>query len=558
MCAALAAARHGARVVLMQDRPVFGGNASSEIRMWIRGAHGQNNRETGIIEELELENLYRNPGANYTIWDSVLFGAVRFQENLTSLLNCTCCDVAMQGTRIASVKGWQLTTETWHTVQAELFLDCSGDSVLAPLTGAPFRIGREARDEFNESIEPEMADAKTMGLSCLIQARDTGVPQAFTPPVWAHRYPTEESFPHRDHDLSNWNTNFWWLELGGEHDSIHDTEMLRDELLKIAFGVWDHIKNHGNHGAETWALEWVGFVPGKRESRRYVGDHIVTQNDVRSEGRFDDLVAYGGWSMDDHHPAGFLYAGQPTIHHSAPSPFGLPYRALYSRTIDNLLFAGRNISATHAAMSATRVMGTCAILGQAAGTAAAIAARHALTPRGVYEHRLHELQQTLLADDCYLPWRVREITPRTRQARMSASSGNSEALRDGVDRPVGGDEHAWTAPVGSNVELAFDREISISGLRLVFDSDLNRSRRFGMNALYSRDMPTLAPPPSLVKAFTVSVRAADGTWGEIARVNDNFQRLVRVALQARATAVRVTTTASWGNAAVRVFALDCL
>ena len=153
MCAAIAAARHGAKVVLMHDRPVLGGNASSEIRMWICGAHGENNRETGIIEEIELENMYRNPNRNYSIWDSILYEKVRFEENITLLLNCSCNSLEMNGNRIKSVKGWQLTTETWHTVEADLFADCSGDSILAPLSGAEYRIGREAFAEFGELFD---------------------------------------------------------------------------------------------------------------------------------------------------------------------------------------------------------------------------------------------------------------------------------------------------------------------------------------------------------------------------------------------------------------------
>ena len=154
LCAAVAAARHGAKVVLMQERPMLGGNASSEIRMWICGAHGANNRETGILEEIMLENLYRNPALNFHIWDGILLEWARREENLTLLLNCTCTSCEMSGNRIASVTGWQMTTQTWRKVEAKLFADCSGDSVLAPLSGAKFRVGREARSEFDEDIEP--------------------------------------------------------------------------------------------------------------------------------------------------------------------------------------------------------------------------------------------------------------------------------------------------------------------------------------------------------------------------------------------------------------------
>ena len=311
-CAALAAARHGAAVVLMHDRPVLGGNASSECRVHICGAdrhnHVKNMRETGILEEVRLENLYRNPNRVFAIWDTVLYEKARFQDNLALLLNCSCNAAETEGSRIRSVSGWQLTTETTHRVEARIFIDCSGDGVLAPLSGALHRIGREARAEHGESIAPGEADSKTMGMTCLFQTREHDAPQPFTPPSWAYIFENEADLPYGARGHGWWRMGYWWVELGGEHDSIHDTEMLRDELLKIAYGVWDHIKNRGDHGAENWALEWLQFLPAKRESRRYIGDHVLTQNDIEAEGRFGDTVAYGGWSMDDHHPSGFWSA----------------------------------------------------------------------------------------------------------------------------------------------------------------------------------------------------------------------------------------------------------
>ena len=473
LCAAVAAARHGAKVALLQDRPVLGGNASSEIRMWISGASvaGPNLRETGIVEEIQLENFHRNPLANYSIWDTVLYETARLEPNLTLLLNCSINAAQMDGVRIQSVTGWQLTTETWHVVEAEYFADCSGDGILAPLTGAEFRLGREARSEFAEDIQPLVADRKTMGMSCLVQVREMEGPQPFIPPKWANKYVTDADLPHRGHRPPD---NFWWVEVGGENDSIHDTEELRDELLKIAYGVWDHIKNHGDHGADNLVLDWIGFLPGKRESRRFVGDHILTQNDVRAEGRFEDLVAFGGWPMDDHHPAGFHHSGEPTVYHPVPAPYGIPYRCLYSRNIDNLFFAGRNISVTHAALSSTRVMATCSLLGQAVGTAAAIAVREGLSPREVYEKRICELKQSLMEDDCYLPWNVRQVSELTQKSRLTASTGDPEPLRNGIDRPIGSTDNGWSGPTGSWIQYSFDGTKRLSEARLVFDSDLCR------------------------------------------------------------------------------------
>ncbi len=373
LCCGIAAARHGIRVVLIHDRPVLGGNASSEIRMWICGSHGKDNRETGIIEEIMLENFYQNTALKFPIWDSVLYEKAIAEENLTLLLNSSCLDCTMNGSSIESVKAWQSNAETFHIVRARYFADCSGDSVLSTLSGAKYMYGREAKSDFGETIPPDKADKKTMGMSCLFQIRETDHPVRFTPPKWAYKYESDADLPFKDHDRDN---NFWWIEVGGEWDCIHDTDRCRDELLKICYGVWDHMKNYGDHGVENWELEWIGFLPGKRESRRYVGKYIVTQNDVESGGRFEDAVAYGGWSMDDHFPQGFYYKdGHPTIYHPAPAPWGLPLRCMISENIENLCFAGRNISVTHAALSSSRVMATCAVLGQALGTAVSYAVR---------------------------------------------------------------------------------------------------------------------------------------------------------------------------------------
>ena len=252
--AAIAAARHGAHVVLMQDRPVLGGNASSEIRMWVSGAgtRVRNLQETGIMEEFLLENMHLNPDRNFSVWDSIFYGKVKAEKNIELMLNCACCAAECRDGRIESVTGFQLTTYTWRTVKAKIFIDCSGDSILAELADAEYMVGREAKSQFGEAFGLPEADRKTMGMSLMIQAHETDHPCPFTAPDWAYRYNTDEEMKFKPHEcLDKINTNFYWIELGGEADSIHDTETTRDELLKIAFGVWDHMKNRGNHGAEN-------------------------------------------------------------------------------------------------------------------------------------------------------------------------------------------------------------------------------------------------------------------------------------------------------------------
>jgi|GEM_PF-22831 len=552
--AAVCAARHGTKTVLIHERPMLGGNCSSEVRMWVCGARGANNRESGLVEEMMLDNLHRNPGGNWNIWDSVVYEKAAFEPNLTLLLNCSCNGAVMDGNRVKSVRAWQMTTQTWHIVEADLFADCSGDSILAPLTGAEHRVGREARSEFGEDIEPEKADRKTMGMSCLIQARQTDRPQEFTPPKWANVYESDDDLPNRGHSLAG-TQNFWWIELGGEQDSIHDTETVRDELLKVAFGIWDHIKNRGDHGAANWELSWVGFLPGKRESRRYVGDVIMNQKDVRAEGKFEDLVAYAGWTMDDHHPAGILYPGKPTIFHPAPSPFGIPYRSLYSRNVENLFCAGRNISVTHAALSATRVQGTCSTIGQAVGTAASIAAREHLSPRGVYEHKLSELQQALMDDDAYLPWHRRAVPVLSLVARLIASEGDPEPLRNGIDRPVGEDDNGWTGALGGWVAYEFGKPERLTQVRLVFDSDLNRTGH-NARALYTLADEPRAVPKTMVKSFRVEAKSGEGEWKTVAQVTDNHQRLVRVPLDVTATSIRLVPESTWGAENAHLFGFE--
>lgn len=562
ICAALAAARHGAQVVLMHDRPVLGGNASSECRVPICGADRAGQipylRETGILEELRLENLRRNPHREYSIWDMILYEKAQYQPNLTLLLNCSCLDAEMAGGEIRNVTGWQLTTETYHTVAAKIFADCSGDAVLAPLTGHPLRMGREARDEYGEPIAPEVADDCTMGMTCFVQAREHDSLQPFEPPSWAYRYDSVDQLPADEYgrfeiEHRAFGLGYWWVELGGEEHSIHDTETIREELLRIALGVWDHIKNRGEYGADNWALEWIQFLPAKRESRRYVGAYVLTQNDLESEGRFDDLVAYGGWTMDDHHPAGFNAAklGAPaTIYHPTPSPYGIPYRSLYSDRTANLMFAGRCHSATHAALSSTRVMGTCSTMGQAVGTAAALAVARGTGPAGMLDHTA-EIQQTLLADDCYLPWIEQEMPPLTLEAALSASEGDPEPVRDGINRPVGDEMHAWECKSGNWLAYAFDGERQVNSAALVLDSALEKDIALSLYGGH-RNQAQPRVPDVVPRRFRIE-GLSGGEWQLIHTAEDNHQRFVRLSINRRLAGIRVNLDETWGAERSRVY-----
>ena len=554
LIAAVAAARRGAKVMLIHDRPVLGGNASSEVRMWICGAHGHHRKETGILEEIQLLNLARNPHGDYSVWDGVLFEFAKMTPGLTTLLNCSCNDLVMDGDRITAVNAWQLTTQTWHTVEADLFIDSSGDSILAPLSGAEVRWGRESREETGEPIAPLKSDLKTMGNTILLQLEETAEPQEFIPPEWAYVFDDESTLPSR---VGNgFGHNYWWLEIGGLKNTIQDSELIYEELVKAAWGVWDYMKNRGpqKEKLRNWRLAWLGSLPGKRENRRYMGPHVLTQMDVEAEGKFDDIVAYGGWSMDDHHPAGLYYPGEATIFHPAPSPYGIPFRCLYSNNITNLFCAGRNISATHAALSSTRVMATCSLLGQAVGTAAAICVEDACLPADVSASKVDTLQTRLMEDDCWLPGHVRSCSPLMQAAQLTATSGDVARLLDGHERDADKLAHAWEGSVGASIELKWDAPKEVDCLRLVFDSQLSDDKR--MPCRYGLKDKPMRVPKTMVRAFTVEVKTAGGDWIELHRIEDNVRRLWVLPVGQSVSAIRWTGHSTWGADDLRLYSME--
>lgn len=571
--AAIEAARNGARVILMQDRPVLGGNASSEIRMWVRGAKGEFDRETGLISELEERNIYYNPTLCHSVFDAMLYGMVEENKNIELLMNTTCLDAESENGKIVSVTGWQLTTYTYHRIKAAIYIDCSGDSILADMVGAEYRHGREGKDEYSEELGQPKEDSKTMGMSILLAARETDHPVKFTPPPFANVYPDDSCFAGdigqsihaqiRDHIVGTSKTNLWWVELGGECHSIYDADKVRSELLACIYGVWDHIKNHGDHGMENWELEWVGALPGKRESRRYIGDYVLTESDIKSGGCFEDEIAYGGWPMDDHNPYGMRKNEEqclPSVMIPVSGPYGIPLRCLYSKNVDNLMFAGRNISATHVALSSTRVMATCALLGQAAGCTAAMAIKKRLSPRETALEYTGDIQKILMDHGVFLPHIKCEVSELTKRAVFNIADHERNILLNGLERPrKKAEENSITQNIGDTLTMRFERAEKISTLRLCFDPDFTRTsisdnkkmRVFAMKLHTGKDFKPVRVANTLIKDFVVY---ADGK--EVARVENNFCRLVHVPLNVTATELSIKWLATNGAESVRLFSVD--
>lgn len=442
--AAIAAARDGAKVALIGNRPVLGGNSSSEIRVWVVGAtaHGAQKfaRETGIMGELFLENQWRNPEGNPILWDHVVLDMVRAEENITLFLNTDVREVDATGPDddrvISAVTGWQMGSENTIRYESPVFVDCTGDGLVGLLAGARYMKGREAQSEHSETLAPIVADDNMLGSTILLYTKDAGEPVVFVPPNIAKDI-SMTSIPLRRHiDTSMNGCDFWWIEWGGELDAVDDNEAIRDELWGVVFGIWDHIKNSGEFDADTLTLEWVGSIPGKREYRRFLGDHVLTENDIIEQTRFPDAVGFGGWSIDLHPPGGIYADEGPSAHVFGPGLYEIPFRSLYSVNVSNLLMAGRDISASHVAFGTTRVMATCAVTGEAAGIGAAFVARTGSTPREIARTRMNELQQQMLRVDASLlgvPW-----TDATDLALTASATSSQSVERLTANAPVAG------------------------------------------------------------------------------------------------------------------------
>lgn len=571
VCAAVSAARHGARVVLVQDRSRLGGNSSSEVKMHVVGANSHKGRggwrEGGLLEEIRLDDAVNNPQRCWELWDLLLYDKVVSEPNITLIMDSVLYSAKTANNKIQEVMVRCDKTEHLYRVKAKLFMDCTGDSRLGLESGAEFRSGREARSEFGEDLAPEKADNETLGSSILFTSRLYQKPMPFTAPKWARKV-TADALKFRK--ITSWEYGYWWVEWGGSIDTIRDNERIRFELLSIVMGVWDYIKNSGNHTSSTnWAMDWVGFMPGKRGSRRMVGDHMLTQSDLL-KGDFADAVAIGGWPMDDHPPGGFDRADlPPTVQIRTPEVFNIPLRSFYSRNIENLMMAGRNISATHVAFTSTRVMATCAVGGQAAGTAAAMCLAKGITPRQLAKQPqfVSALQQRLLRDDQTIK-NVRNQDPAdlAREAKLAASAeiGDAKAILvvDGTPRDIPGQGiHHWEAPLpaeGAWIEMSWDKPRRASQLQITFDTGFQRELTLTASDTINRGI-VRAPQPETVREYAVQIRKpGQKEWTTVETVTGNHQRIRRHQWPAAdVEAVRVHVKATNGADSVRIFELRC-
>jgi FAD-dependent oxidoreductase family protein len=537
--AAVAAARNGCDTVLIQNRPILGGNASSEILVppvgvWAgvyRAKYPLDPRETGILDEYRTAGNQRVTEGK--LYSNRLLRLVQLEPNLDLHLNTHATGVQMHegaGKRIAAVDAIEVRSGRRMRFPGKVFLDCTGDSVVGVAAGAEYRHGKEAKAMYNESWAPEEPSKNTMGNGLKYYARDMGEPRTFDAPPWIYPYPTCASFNPERHPKLTTSIAIgyqWMIELGGLRDTYADAEEIRDDLLRLIYGLWDHTKNHCDRDTEraaNYELAWVGHVAGKRENRRLIGDYVLTQNDIGNQTLFPDRVAFGAWSVDDHYSGGFFYDGATAQHrdrsegHYMGVPFSIPFRSLYSKNVDNLLMAGRNISASHLGMSNTRVMLTCAIMGHAAGTGAAFCVHEDTTPRGVYQNHLAALQQQLLKEGATI-FELQADDPRdlARKATATASSWRThvsgekmlpENIANGFARAVGERMKETTNAWGPDpavvdphwLQLKWPKPVTFNMIHVAFQTVDTVPRRFAIEA------------------------RCEGEWRQLVEINGNRHR----------------------------------
>ncbi len=561
--AAIAAARLGIRTALLQNRPVLGGNASSEVGLLMAGADRDftHARESGIVEEIDLMNRFHNHEVQWRncISDAILEFMVK-EAGVALYLNTHVHDIVMDGRNtIKSVIASQQSTEKAFRFSAPLFVDATGDGSLAAMSGAEYRSGSEGREEFGESLAPEKPSKVTMGSTLMFRVKDLGRPVPFVRPPWAYEYLSPDDLPVK---IRSAESPQLWIEHGARLDTIKDNMQIREELLKILYGVWDHLKNHGSYGAENLALSWVGSVPGKRESRRIVGDYILTEHDLVNPGEHHDAVAYGGWPIDVHNPDGFYAKNKWLDYTHLGGPYTIPYRCYYSKNISNLFMAGRNISATHVAHGSTRLIRTCAVGGQAVGTAAVLCIKHSKSPRYLSKDHINELQQLLLKHDCHIPGiKNTDGMDLARSAEVTASSCHSDSesgyvfsadkVIEGLSRGRPGNENLWiSAPFSKDkapsVTLEWKKPIKVNTVHLTFDTMIREKRFF--------DRPVLGAVPTCVKDFSIECLGEMGTWSRQADIKGNYLRHRIIKFRTvSAKAIRVRISAANGDDKARIY-----
>ncbi|MDE6450567.1 MAG: FAD-dependent oxidoreductase [Muribaculaceae bacterium] len=398
MCAAVSAARGGMNVALVNDRPVLGGNNSSEVRVHL-GGHVEMGPNEGLGRMIREFGHSRSGNAKPAdFYEDAKKDSFILAEPGVTLFPCfRAMSVTTDGNRIKTVTIQNIENNSEVVLSAPLFSDCTGDGTIGYLAGADYLMGRESRGEFNEPLAPDTADSLTMGASVQWYTREDSKATRF--PEFSY------GLDFNDSNCERVTMGEWKWETGMNRDQITEAETVRDYGMMVIFSNWSHLKNHlaDNARFRNRSLDWVAYIAGKRESRRLLGDYILKQDDIDKNVFHEDASFTTTWSLDLHFPDpdnSRKFPGREfkaATKHIFIHPYAVPYRCLYSRNIENLFMAGRNISVTHVALGTVRVMRTTGMMGEVVGMAAALCKKHDVSPREVYRSHLAELTAMMKA-----------------------------------------------------------------------------------------------------------------------------------------------------------------
>ena len=543
--AAIAAARNGSKVALLSGRPVLGGNGSDESKVSYDGAATQGFHETGIIYQIKCYVLAQN-----VTWSQAFLHFVELEENIDLYLDMYAIDAETENNVIQSILAQDTNDMTEHKFYADYFVDGTGDGWIGYYADAKYRIGREASFQHGESFAPEVADGNTMSgcvtraieslndTICCYYAKETEQEIPFVAPAWAFKLPEGDELGRTPEWLER---GTWWLENRNDYDDLWEAEYVRDAFIRITAGYFDWMKNSWaeKERAKKYKLNLLSTYVAKRESRRLIGDYILTQNDYDGKTVFEDEVCYTGWRMDVHHVKGIFSgkAGEFTVNQEVPlTP--IPFRCLYSENIDNLMMAGRCISVTHMALGSTRTQLTTATMGQAVGTAAALCQKYKVTPRELCKTKIKELQQILLREDQTLLYSVNEdVNDLARSAEITADSwgenGNPENIISGKSRQMKEEPYAWISEqkLPQSIVLKWKEEQLISQVRVTTEMPL-AEHRFGFKP---------APSPDKMITELSAELLVNGRWKTVKFVKDNIYRQIVMDIESqKAQALRLT------------------
>ena len=543
--AAITAARYGLKTALINDRPLLGGNAAEEANVNLEGAAHRGRHETGIV--LEIKN-YRHH--HKCTWSEAFLHFADAEENLTVFSDTLITQAHTENNRITQIEAIHTHTLKNYRFSAPYYVDATGDGWLGYYAGAAYRIGREAKFQHRESFAPENADGNTMsGCATLIskhltdtlcgyQACDTGAPVQFHAPGWAFKMPEGDNLGRKPDRLD---VGAWWMEMPGDYDDVFENEYTRDNMLRMAAGYFDWLKNSwpDREKAANYALTALGTYNAKRESRRLMGDHILTENDYTEGTSFPDAVCYSGWAIDVHHIKGIFSGpgGKYAVSKRVPiTP--IPFGALYSKNIKNLMMAGRCISVSHLGLGPIRVMLTGGTMGQAVGTAAYLCKLYSQDPRDICRQHIQQLQQLLLKDGMSIPGILHaDENDLARCSTVTATSfapggDPSNVLNDRMQRQDG-DDYAWISkdPMPQSITLHFDRVKTVQQVRITLDIPFDQ---------YKYGYMAQPVPQTLITDLTLSVLTENG-WQDTATVTHNIQRLIVLDFApTKVTAVKIT------------------